>query len=213
MCKVYKVLQGDCMSSIAMKYGVLEETIWQFQQNSKLKSLRGSKIALLPGDLVHIPSIRKKIISSQTGKKISFVRKSIYTDFIMKFELNNGPRNDQLVRVEVDNLSVGDFTTDGDGILKLTIKADAKMVIVIFETDTHGLEKFEFSLGTIDPIDTVSGQKARLANLGFHYGDINDVDDSEFRQDILAFQIASRIEKTGSVDKVTQSKLEKLYGS
>lgn len=213
MAKNHRVAQGDCISSIALKYGFFEDTLWYLSDNFELKNRRKNQNALFPGDRVYIPDLRKKEESAATDQKTRFVRKGVPAMFKVKFEFNGEPRADQAVKVEVDALFVGDFVTDGDGQLEVPISPTADTVIVTYKADTANPEKYVFDLGFIDPIDTVTGQKARLANLGFYSGDIDNVIDEDFEQNLRGFQSFYDIEESGVADGSTLTKLEEAYGS
>ena len=48
MPKQHKVRQGECISSIAIRYGFAPDTIWQDGSNAALRSLREDKNVLHP---------------------------------------------------------------------------------------------------------------------------------------------------------------------
>ncbi|MFT6903794.1 MAG: hypothetical protein ACJAS1_000439 [Oleiphilaceae bacterium] len=213
MDKIHQVAKGDCISSIALKYGFFEDTLWNYSDNAELKSLRKNKNALLPGDEVAIPGLRQKHEPAATNQKTRFVRKGVPAIFKVSFEFNGEPRANQTVKVEVDAKDIGEFSTDGNGLLEVPISPSAKKVVVRFDAGRPNPEKYQFDLGVIDPIDTVTGQKARLTNLGFYFGAIDKTIDEEFAQDLRAFQAAHDLEESGVVDDATQGKLEEVYGS
>lgn len=55
MATEYKVKQGDCISSIAAKYGHVPDAIWNDPANRQLKEEREDPNVLKPGDVSFIP--------------------------------------------------------------------------------------------------------------------------------------------------------------
>src|SRR5918911_5454702 len=49
------VEQGECLSSIALQYGFMPDTIWNDPANAQLKFLRKDPNILYPGDEIEIP--------------------------------------------------------------------------------------------------------------------------------------------------------------
>jgi Putative peptidoglycan binding domain/LysM domain len=67
-------------------------------------------------------------------------------------------------------------------------------------------------LGHLNPISVVSGLKARLANLGFYKGPIDENLDDKTKAAISAFQAKQGIPVTGDADDATQQQMQKLHG-
>jgi len=80
--------------------------------------------------------------------------------------------------------------------------------------DDDGTQKltWELDLGHLDPIDTVRGVKARLANLGFDPGEINDTWDDAAKEALTQFQVVYGLPTTGGeVDDATRKKLREVH--
>ncbi len=75
--KIYKVKQGDCISSIAFKHGFFENTLWDHQDNAELKQTRKNMNHLEPGDIVNIPEIEIKEESAATEQTHQFRKKGV----------------------------------------------------------------------------------------------------------------------------------------
>ena len=72
MAAIYKVKQGDCISSIAFEHGHFWETIWNDSDNAELNSEREDPNVLRQGDKIHIPDLRKREESVASDAKHSF---------------------------------------------------------------------------------------------------------------------------------------------
>lgn len=77
--------QGDCIDSIAKKYGFFADTLWQAEENRALRELRKDRNVLMPGDVVVIPDLRIRTNSVATDKRHTFRRKGVPARLRMKF--------------------------------------------------------------------------------------------------------------------------------
>jgi murein DD-endopeptidase MepM/ murein hydrolase activator NlpD len=212
MPKSYKVKKGDCISSIAFKYGFFPDTIWFDANNSKLKDKRGDPNTLRVGDEVHVPDLRVKEISCADSAKHSFRRKGVPEMLKLQFKVAGAPRKDEAYILEVDGqiVSKPDDKTDAEGRIEQVISPDAKLAIIQFH---DGTEKYTFALGEIDPVDTVRGVKGRLISLGHYSGRLDDSKDKKLTDAVMAFQAANDLEVTGEIDAATEQKIVEKYGS
>jgi hypothetical protein len=66
-------------------------------------------------------------------------------------------------------------------------------------------------LGSLDPLDTYTGQAQRLANLGFGR-DVTGEDAAEFARALGEFQRSEEMTPTGRMDDATLEKLKQAHG-
>jgi len=224
----YTVKQGDCISSIAFAYNLFPKTIWDHPDNAELKKLRKDLNALFPGDVLIIPDKESKEESCQSGKKHRFRRKGVPERLRIQFcvgDYEADDEDDDIFRKNVpytlditikDGSSVPRKTgkTDNDGFLDEMIPPDAhKGKIVLDEGEDE--QVFEILLGHLDPIDTISGVKARLENLGYDCGEDDDPDNPETLEAIRDFQQRNDLKILAGdfkeIDQETLDKIEELY--
>jgi hypothetical protein len=79
MATEHKVKQGECISSIAGKYGCFPETIWDDPLNVELKEKRKESNVLYAGDILIIPEKDPKQESCENEHRHKFKRQHTQT--------------------------------------------------------------------------------------------------------------------------------------
>lgn len=101
--RIHKVRPGDCISSIALKYGLFWEQIWEDSSNSELKKLRKDPNILYKGDVVNVPLMQKGEERVSDKNRHSFVRKGVPDKLKLRFleepqnELGDSDEEDEVV--------------------------------------------------------------------------------------------------------------------
>ncbi len=220
MPETYIVKQGDCISSIAFKYDLFPEAIWDHPDNADLKNERKDPNALFPGDPVVIPDKREKEEECETGQTHRFRRKGVPEKLRIQFrEDEDEPRAGVPYILDVKTKSgrpvpLERGETDGDGFLDKFIPPDASEgKITVGEGEDE--EIMEVKLGHLDPIDTISGAQARLNNMRYECGEEDDILDEETREAIREFQRDNDLDEikddAEKIDKDTLDKIEERY--
>ena len=171
MTRRHKVIQGDCIDSIAYEAGLLPETIWDHPANEALKEKRKNPHILLRGDTVFVPALRPCREDGDTGRWRRFLRRGVPATFRLRLCDNNEPRIEQKYTLVIDKLA---FTgaTDGTGMLEVKIPPNAKAGTLTVH-GAYGDEIYRLALGHVDPADEVTGAQARLNNLGYSAGPVD----------------------------------------
>jgi hypothetical protein len=205
----YTVQAGDCMSSIAYERGFFWQTLWNDPANAALKARRKNPNVLMTGDIVHIPDLTIKQEPGATEKTHKFMLKGVPEKLRIKLLDGNSRRG----------------KTDGSGELVESIPPNAMTGKLIFpapelvdETGKHIPAKpknqvMTLRLGNLNPISEVSGLKARLANLWYYKGPIDENLDDPAKQAVSAFQTKQGLPATGVADEGTKGQLQKVHGS
>jgi peptidoglycan hydrolase-like protein with peptidoglycan-binding domain len=209
MPKTHTVKQGECISSIAFKYGFFPDTLWGLPENKALKDLRGDPHVLLPGDKVHIPDKRRAEVDGAAGQRHRFKRKGVPETLALRFsDEADDPIADTPYILDIDG-QVERGTTDGEGAIDKTIPPNARRATVTFEGEEgeEGLV-FELQLGGIDPIEEETGLRYRLENLGYMGPDAGD---PSLADALRTFQEDHGLEPTGVADDATRDAIESDY--
>jgi hypothetical protein len=207
----YIVRQGECISSIAENAGHFWETLWGDPQNAQLREARKFPNILLPGDRVHVPPLRPRWESGQAEMRHRFQRKGWPEVFRMRILRDDEPRGNQPYTLAIDGKETSGVT-DADGNLSAPIEPNAKQAVMYVGT-APDVERYDFSLGAIDPIDTISGVQGRLNNLGFDCGAIDGKWGPRTEAALRRFQRRRDLNETGQADEPTRQKLREDYGS
>jgi len=211
MAKIHKVQQGECISSIAKKYGFCWETLWNHSANSELKAERKDPNVLLPDDNVHIPDADRKEEDGATQERHLFRRKGEPTRISLKLQINDKPCAEQPYILQVDgHLYSG--TTDSEGGLSEPIAGNAEKARLLVGPEGKQIE-YQLNLGHMDPITEVFGIQRRLYNLGLYRGKIDNILGPATQAALHKFQAKYGLSATGQPDASTCVKLYEVHGS
>lgn len=205
------VQQGECISSIAENAGHFWETIWDDAANSELRQARQDPNVLLPEDRVHVPPLREKWESRQTEMRHRFRRRGWPEMLRFRVLRDDEPRGNQPYTLAVDGRETTGVT-DANGNLSHPIAPDARRAVLRVGTEPD-VDRFEFALGAIDPIDAISGVQGRLRNLGFDVGPIDGVWGPRSEAALRQYQVKRGLKGSGRADELTRQKLKEDYGS
>lgn len=224
MARDYVVQQGDCMASIAYENGFLWQTLWNLPENAALKAKRKNPNVLMTGDVVHIPDLTIQSVPAATDMGHVFVLKSVPEKLHLKLlDYNNQPRPNLDYVIAIDG-QLRKGKTDASGMINESILPNAKQAKLTFAAPQYSFasgklvpakpknKTMTLQLGHLNPISELSGLKARLANLGFYKGPIDENLDDKTGQAISAFQSSQGMTVTGAADDATQQKLLGLHG-
>jgi N-acetylmuramoyl-L-alanine amidase len=226
MGKYYYIQQGDHLAKVARENGFADfNTIWDAAENKDLKEKRKNPNILFPGDKVFIPEKETKEESRATEKKHRF---ELHGDplklRVVLMGLKNKPLEGHQCTFTVET-DTEEITTKSDGLLKKEISETAqtgKLVDRGKPGDKFGTEReIPLKIGHLDPADEISGQVARLNNLGYLAGDptvplgkSQEEEDRyrQFQSAIEEFQCDFGLKVDGICGKQTQDKLIKAHG-
>ena len=208
----YTVRQGDCLSSIAARYGLDWQSIWNHGKNSQLKRKRKDPNILLPGDVLFVPDKEVKQEDGATESRHRFVRKSASAKLRLQLlDEERKPRANLRYVLAVDG-ALHEGTTDGEGRIEVAIPPAARSAKLTVQ-DGEKQEEFDLSLGHVDPISEVSGVQQRLTNLGFDCGGESGTIGERTASALRGFQKQEVLSETGQIDGATRQKLEEIHGS
>ena len=226
MGQYYYIKQGDHLSRVARENGFADfHTIWDAAENKDLKDKRKNPNILFPGDKVFIPDKETKEESRTTEKKHKFELQGDPLQLrIVLMGLKNKPLkgHDCILTVEGDATEV---ITSSDGLVRKVIPENTQTGKLLDRGepgDKSGLEReIPLRIGHLDPVDEISGQMARLNNLGYLAGDPTtplgrpqEEEDRyrQFQSAVEEFQCDYSLKVDGICGKQTQAKLVEVHG-
>jgi N-acetylmuramoyl-L-alanine amidase len=209
--KLHTVKQGECISSIAEENGFFWETIWNHPDNKQLHDLRQDPNILYPGDVVLIPDKRLKELSEPTNQVYKYRLKNTPAKLKVRILRDAEPRSGETYMLSIDKVEIKRGTIPSSGDIEIPILPQAKEgKLVIGEGENA--EEYILNLGYLDPIDTISGVKARLNSIGFDCGKVNNEMDEETTEAITDFQsYINHPNPNGELDDQTRKALAKLH--
>jgi len=198
----YTVQQGDCLTNIAAGSGLLWTTVWNHPNNAQLRQLRKDPNVLYPGDQLFVPDLQPKEVDRPTDQLHTFVRKGVPAKLKIRLLDQEKPLAGVSYQLEVDG-ALKSGVTDSDGYIEEPLPPGAQRGrLTVGEGTTR--EAYEIQFGSLDPFDTDTGVRGRLASLGFGVDDIQEA--------IKAFQQKEGLPVTGEADANTQLRLKDKYG-
>jgi hypothetical protein len=208
----YTIKQGDHLARVAKELGFRHyDTIWKHGENAKLREQRPDPNVLYPGDVLFIPDKKDKDESRPTAKQHRFrVKISKIKLRIVIRDFDNLPLANTECKLQVEGADYP-LTTDGNGQIEVMIPESA-------ENGSISVPDLDFQLplhiGHLDPVEMETGWKARLINLGYYWGSVDDGHLEERLGFALEeFQCDYQIPITGKPDGTTRDKLKSVYGS
>jgi hypothetical protein len=212
----HKVEQGECGSSLAFRFGLLPQALWD--ANSKLHKERKSLHVLHPGDGLTIPALEAREERVRAGLRCALRRKGLPEVFQIRYlDPHHEPRADVAYLVTFtteagEALPARTGRTSAEGLIKEAIPPHtASAEVVLGKGPEQEVHRYE--LGHLDPIGTVSGVQARLNTLGYPCGPADgELGDLTFEA-LCDFQSYNQLEPTGEIDQETRDALVKRHGS
>jgi hypothetical protein len=206
----HTVEQGEHVSRIAEAKGFSTyKRIWDAAENQALKAKRRNPNVLFPGDDLFIPDFETR-------------EEPRATDLRHRFQVSTTPLKLRIVVRTVDGEPIKNtacdlfldatripLTTNGRGMVEHDIPKDAETARLV--VPTRGLE-FDLKIGHLDPVEEISGERARLDNVGYFAG-YSQADADQLQWALEEFQCEHELKVTGEYDAKTQQKLEKDHGS
>jgi hypothetical protein len=211
----YIVRQGDHLSKIAKAFGFSDyHTIWNDPNNAALKQQRQNPNVLYPGDSLYIRDRQERVESRPTDKR-HFFRKNtadLKLRLVLKDLYEKPIANASCILTLGSNSTT--VTTDGDGKIEQVIKPDVHDAILVIQDEQTPLNNTQIAIkiGDLDPEDQVSGQVARLNNLGYAAADVKQPDPKTFESAVEEFQCDQGLTVDGICGPNTKASLKQVHG-
>jgi len=216
MATSYTVRQGDYLSKIAKDFGFSDyRTIWDHADNAELKSKRKNPNVLYPGDKLVIPDRVLREEDRPVDKKHTFKVKvpGLRLRLVLEDMYEEPVANAQCL-LSID----GEFrkvTTDDKGKIDEPLRPGTTSATLIIQDakQTHlNFVEIPIKIGHLDPLEELSGQGARLKNLGYFPGTVDDKDNPAFVTAVERFQAEHGLTVDGICGPKTQAKLKDIHG-
>ena len=207
---VYTVVQGDCLSSIAARFGFGDwRTIYHAPQNEGFRANRPDPNVIFPGDQLFIPTPEAEPVERATGARHTFQLRTTAPRLRVRLLMGFPFPVTHLYRLTVDGAEHEGSVAEGE-VIDVPIRPDtASGQMWVWPQLGYPLEPFEwtFRLGQLDPANELSGVQARLNNLGFRCGTVDGIMGPKTSAALMLFQCARAIAATGTLDDGTREAL------
>lgn len=208
MAEKHTVKEGECMATIAKKYGFKRwQTIYEAAENEEFCKKRPNPNVLYPGDEIVIPEKEQKEESGATEQKHRFRLNA--SKWIFRMEMKDegmNPLEDYPFKLYIDDELVKEDKTKEGGLIECPIPEDARY------GKLHILgEQLDLNFGGLDPISRIKGVQQRLNNLGYNCGVVDGICGKRTRQALYNFQKDQGLEITGEINDETRRCLIGLH--
>jgi hypothetical protein len=207
------VQQGECAASIAFDNGLFPATLWDLPENQDLRKLRKDLHVLMPGDTVVIPDPRPRIETCATDQVHRFRRLGVPDVLKLQFLEGGEPRAGIPWELKIDGVLYRGTTDTKGYVVQGLLPNVQEAVLTLKPGGGKPDENYNVQLRHLDPVSQISGQQARLRNLGWFDHEIDGETSPEFEAAVRDFQVAHDIEPSGTVDDATAEALETAHGS
>ena len=205
--------QGDHLRRLAHARGVSPESIWEHDDNADLRAARESMEALLPGDILWLPSEPAGGVAIMPQQSNSYRAHVPWVDVELTLRDAAGEPLAN-ASVSLEGARERSAQTDGGGVLAIQAAAHRRQIQVTLDDDGRS---FGLRIGHLDPIEAPSGVDGRLENLGYFVSLGIDGDEHERdlrrRAALRDFQSAQGLEPSGEIDDATRDALREAHGS
>lgn len=211
---MHVVKQGECLSLIAEAYGLANwRVIYDAPENEAFRQKRPDPNLIYPGDELYIPLPEQGEDNAATGQKHRYKVERART--MVRIRVNGGDR--QPLAGKKFELTIGSqkYTgqTTGDGIVEQPIAASATRGTLRVYVDAKRFLEWPVELGTLDPVEYLTGVQARLKNLGIDPGPIDGLMGPKTERAVRAFQMLyPPLAVDGIPGPKTQAKLKEVHG-
>lgn len=209
----HEVQAGECVASVARRFGVAWKTLWDHPENARLKALRKDPEVLLAGDVLFVPEApdAARTASAGTGAKHAFQVDLDPVWIRLQLVAGGAPRAGKQYVLELDDGTTREGVTDGDGLVAEKVPAMTRTATLRLESPDLGTEEYVLRLGHLDPVSEAAGVRQRLRNLGFHCEALG-APDEDLRGALALFQQTEGLAVTGELDAGTRNKLREVHG-
>jgi len=206
-----KVKEGDCIYSLAKKYGFKANTISDHTNNKELMKKRSDPCLLLPGDKIFIPAKTSRQEDCATESCHTFRCSNTITKLKVQFLDFDKPLANLPFILKAPGFSYSS-ETDSDGFIDVSLSLEITNASIKIGNLPEIFE-YDLVIGGLDPQDTITGQQQRLANRGLYNGRIDDDFGEVTREAVREFQVNKNLDVSDQLDTQTLDELVKDVGA
>lgn len=212
----YVVKNGDFLSKIAQEHNIGDwKKIYDHPANERLRKFRPDPNQLEPGDIVYIPDAKQNITNHATSQKHTLKVNIEPIELKLKVMLEDEPIKNAKFELTGGSVNI-QGQTDGSGQIDEKIPSNVSSLSLSVWTDAdpeNPYLKTTVNVAQLAPCNTLRGVKARLNNLGYDCGEVNDELDALYYSALMRFQEDNELEITGNRCEKTLKKLEEQHES
>lgn len=206
MAHFHTVEPGECLLSVADRFGFFPDTLWNAPENAELRRTRARANPLVPGDAVFIPAPREKRADAPTDARSVFKRRGVPAQIHVRLLRDGQPCAGVAYTLAIGGLELHGQTSPSGQIehwLATTVRT-ARLTLATGEV-------YELAVGRLEPVSEERGVRGRLCGLGFLAA--LDAPTADLETALRQFQAAAQLPVTGAIDDATRERLVARNGS
>lgn len=212
----YTVQPGDCLTSLAARFGLTEQAILDHANNQRLKDLGRHPNVLAAGDSVFIPDADPHVEHCATDTRHKFVVTLPKAKLrLVLVDAKGTAYAGKRYVVTVDGQR-REGKSGGDGLVEVDVPPQATrgrlQVWMSDDGDEPEIDR-DLAIGHLQPVASLIGVQARLANLGFSCEPTGELDDAT-RAALRSFRAKNGLparDDDALVDDALRKKLRDLH--
>ena len=211
MSDTYTIRKGECLSSIAKKFGFSRwQTIYKHPDNEAFRKKRPNPNIVCPGDQLTIPERLIREENCTTDKRHKFVLKKQKTLLsIVVQDASGKPLDGKEYKLEIEGRNEPyRGVVESDGLVEVLIEADTVEGMLTVYASGGGYT-WHLDIGDLDPVGESSGAIARLQNLAYEIAD--EASPGDLAGILESFQLEHGLSVTGELDDDTLGRLTVLH--
>ena len=218
MASVHTVAQGETLIRIAKQYNYNDpDLIYNHESNAEFRELRPDPNIIFPGDQINIPDKEKLVRGGFTGYTHVFkVKKPPVEVFRMQITNKAGePWAGKRILLNIGGETI-DAPIGDDGMIEVELtggdESGGNLEVYMDPNSEEPTHVYEIQMGSLDPVEELSGVQARCNLLGFECGVADGINGSNTERGVKEFQAAHGLDVDGIAGPMTKAKLKDVYG-
>lgn len=217
----HTIRQGEHLAMLAKQNHLSSwRAIYDAPENQEIRSQRPDPNVLEPGDEWFIPEVESKQVDCATDQCHRF--RTSASELRLRIVVCDhcgeplGNKRFEIAIGEGGEEQKIEGQTDGEGLVDQPIPAELQRVRLSVWNDPDAAEPWktwQLKVGSLNPVEDITGYQARLKNLGYYKGAIDGESGPQTEAALRAFQQHAELPVDGEASTDTLDQIKSEHGS